>query len=67
MADGGRFQQAVWRQLDPEAYNRDGLSPTNRAVVGIVATSSMLAILETEPTVEDTVRSAILPLSERLT
>jgi voltage-gated potassium channel len=47
------FRHAVWRQVDPEAYEHDGLSPTNRAVVCIVALSSILAILETEPTVED--------------
>jgi voltage-gated potassium channel len=39
--------------VDPEAYEREGLSPANRAVVWIVALSSVLAILETEPTVED--------------
>ena len=47
-----RLRETVWRQVDPEAYERDGLSPTNRAVVWIVAVSSILAILETEPTVE---------------
>ena len=49
----GRLRHAVWRQVDPEAYERHGLSPTNRAVVWIVAVSSILAILETEPTVEN--------------
>jgi voltage-gated potassium channel len=39
--------------MDPEAYERDGLSTTNRAVVAVVAISSILAILETEPTVEN--------------
>ena len=53
MAEAGRLRQAIWRQVDPEAYQRDGLSPTNRAVVCIVAVSSIIAILETEPTVED--------------
>ncbi|MBV8737257.1 MAG: ion transporter [Alphaproteobacteria bacterium] len=47
-----RLRQAVWRQVDPRAYERDGLSPTNRAVVWIVTISSILAILETEPTIE---------------
>jgi len=42
----------VWRQVDPEGYEHDGLSPANRVVVWIVALSSFLAILETEPTVE---------------
>ncbi len=52
MARTRRLRQAVWRQVDPQAYERDGLSPTNRAVVWVVATSSILAILETEPTIE---------------
>lgn len=51
-ASGG-LRQTIWRQVDPEAYERNGLSPTNRAVVLIVGLSSILAILETEPTVED--------------
>jgi voltage-gated potassium channel len=47
-----RLRPAVWRQVDPEAYQRDGLSSTNRAIVWIVALSSVSAILETEPTIE---------------
>jgi voltage-gated potassium channel len=53
LAEPGRLRRAVWRQVDPEAYERDGLSPANRVVVWIVALSSILAILETEPTIED--------------
>jgi voltage-gated potassium channel len=53
MLKARRLRQTLWRQLDPEAYERDGLSPTNRAVVLIVAVSSVLAILETEPTIEE--------------
>ena len=53
LAVARRLRKALWRQVDPEAYERDGLSPTNRVVVWIVALSSILAILETEPTVED--------------
>jgi voltage-gated potassium channel len=45
------LRRAVWRQVDPEGYEREGLSLTNRAVVWIVALSSVLAVLETEPTV----------------
>jgi voltage-gated potassium channel len=48
-----RLRQTLWRQLDPEAYQRDGLSPTNIAVVWVVVISSFLAIVETEPVVED--------------
>jgi voltage-gated potassium channel len=47
------LRRIVWRQVDPEAYERDGLSPTNRVVVAIVTLSSLFAILETEPTVEN--------------
>jgi len=53
LAETARLRHAIWRQVDPEAYERQGLSPTNRAVVWIVAASSILAILETEPTVEN--------------
>ena len=53
MAEAGRLRRAIWRQVDPEAHERDGLSPTNQAVVWIVAVSSIMAILETEPTVEN--------------
>jgi voltage-gated potassium channel len=45
------LRRAVWRQVDPEGYEREGLSLTNRAVVWLVALSSALAVLETEPTV----------------
>ena len=48
-----RLRKATWRQVDPEAYEHNGLSSTNRAVVCLVAVSSILAILETEPTIED--------------
>ena len=53
LEEAGRLRRAIWHQVDPEAYERDGLSPTNRIVVWIVALSSILAILETEPTIED--------------
>jgi voltage-gated potassium channel len=52
LARATRLRQTVWRQVDPEAYEHDGLSLTNRAVVWLVAFSSVLAILETEPTIE---------------
>jgi voltage-gated potassium channel len=48
-----RLRQTFWHQLDPEAYERDGLSPTNVAVVWVVVLSSLLAIVETEPLVEN--------------
>src|SRR6266446_373722 len=48
-----RLRQTLWHQLDPEAYQRDGLSPTNIAVVWVVVLSSLLAIMETEPVIDD--------------
>ena len=48
-----RLRQILWHQLDPEAYEGDGLSPTNLAVVLVVVVSSFLAVVETEPVIED--------------
>jgi voltage-gated potassium channel len=53
VVEAKRLRKAIWRQVDPEAYERNGLSPTNRVVVFVVAVSSSLAILETEPTIDD--------------
>jgi voltage-gated potassium channel len=47
-----RLRNTLWRQLAPEAYDGDGLSPTNMLVVWVVVLSSLLALLETEPTIE---------------
>ena len=58
----GGLRRAIWRQVDPEAYERDGLSPTNRAVDCIDALSSILANLETEPTAEDMAPGALAGL-----
>ena len=43
-------------------YERNGLSPLNRAVVCVVALSSILAILETEPKIEDLAPRALARL-----
>jgi voltage-gated potassium channel len=48
-----RLRQIFWRQLDPEAYERDGLSPINMAVVCVVVLTSFLAVVETEPEIEE--------------
>jgi voltage-gated potassium channel len=45
-------RRALWRQLDPTAYERGGLSPVNKVVVFIVAVASLFAILDTEPAIE---------------
>jgi voltage-gated potassium channel len=47
-----RLRQILWHQLDPKAYQRDGLSPTNKAVIWIVVLSSFVAVVETEPLIE---------------
>jgi voltage-gated potassium channel len=44
------LRKAIWQQLDPAAY--EGLSPTNRAVLAVILISSLVAIIQTEPTVE---------------
>jgi voltage-gated potassium channel len=52
LASGTQLRQTVWRQVDPEAYQSEGLSLTNKVVVCVVALSSLVAVLETEPTIE---------------
>jgi voltage-gated potassium channel len=47
------LRKVVWRQLDPEAYERTGLSPVNKIIVWTVVFSSLAAVLETEPTIND--------------
>jgi voltage-gated potassium channel len=49
-----RLRETLWRQLDPKAYERDGLSSTNKVVVWVVVLSSLAAIVETEPAIEST-------------
>jgi voltage-gated potassium channel len=46
-------RQTLWRQLDPEAYERAGLSLANKIIVWTVAFSSLAAVFETEPTIQD--------------
>jgi voltage-gated potassium channel len=47
-----RLRQILWHQLDPKAYQGNGLSPANKAVVWVVAISSLIAVVETEPSIE---------------
>lgn len=44
-----RLRSALYRQLEPQAWRRAGLSPTNRALVALILASVGLAVLETEP------------------
>jgi voltage-gated potassium channel len=50
---GAGLRRALWRQLDPAAYEHEGLSPTNKLIVFIIMLSSIAAVVETEPTVEN--------------
>jgi hypothetical protein len=38
---GMGLRRAFWRQLDPEAYEHEGLSPTNKVIVLAVILSSI--------------------------
>jgi hypothetical protein len=49
---GRGLRRAFWRQLDPEAYEREGLSPTNKVILLTVIFLSIAAVVETEPVVE---------------
>jgi voltage-gated potassium channel len=55
----------VWQQVDPAAYDEEGLSPANRGVLCLILVSSLVAILQTEPTIEVLAPGAFA-LSERL-
>jgi voltage-gated potassium channel len=39
----------LYRQLDPAAWTKPGLSPVNRALVALIILATLLAIIETEP------------------
>jgi voltage-gated potassium channel len=47
-----RLRRFLWQQLDPEVYEREGLSLTNKFIVWVVVLSSLVAVVETEPAVE---------------
>ncbi|SDZ98014.1 potassium channel family protein [Rubrimonas cliftonensis] len=44
-----RLRSELYRQLEPQAWRRAGLSPVNRALVALILASVALAVLETEP------------------
>ncbi|PSJ40552.1 ion transporter [Allosphingosinicella deserti] len=48
-----RLRRRLHRQLDPAAWNRKGLSPTNRFLVLLIIAATLLAILRTEPMIAD--------------
>jgi len=43
------LRQRIHRQLDPEAWPRDGLSPANAAIAALILLCATIAILESEP------------------
>jgi len=45
------MRKEVWRQLDPAAH-KEGLSLANRGILCAILVSSLVAILQTEPTIE---------------
>src|SRR3974390_3224601 len=44
-------RNAIWRQLEPHANERRGLSIANKIIVGLILFSSLVAIFETEPSI----------------
>lgn len=49
MALFGNLRSASYRQLEPAAWPRSGLSPANRAVAAMIFASALATVLETEP------------------
>jgi voltage-gated potassium channel len=47
------IRRAVYRQLDPQAWGRHGLSPLNWFILGLVMVSIGFGIIATEPGVRD--------------
>ena len=45
-----RVRSFLFRQLDPEAWDHHGLSPTNWTIVCVIWASILFAVLATEPT-----------------
>lgn len=48
---GVRFRSRLAAELDPDLRREAGLSPLNRAIIGIILFSLLLVVLETEPSV----------------
>jgi hypothetical protein len=58
MAEGGLLRMSlgelrlrVYRQLEPTAWPRQGLSPTNLLLAVLIVIAVAAAVLETEPTI----------------
>ena len=43
------LRRRIWRQLDPDAWTGEGISPVNRAILALVFVSILLSVLHTEP------------------
>lgn len=50
---GASFRGRVYRQLEPRAWPRPGLSPVNKAIVLFILLATAVAIAETEPVLYD--------------
>ena len=50
---GDRLRRRVYRQLEPVAWGRNGLSPLNRFLFTLISIAVIAAILETEPMISD--------------
>ena len=45
------FRKTLYRQLEPKAWRRKGLSPTNHFLVYLIVIAVVVAVLDTEPVV----------------
>lgn len=52
-----RLRKQVYRQLEPGAWGKKGLSPSNYLVIIAVLSSVLLAVLETEPTLYEPLKN----------
>jgi voltage-gated potassium channel len=59
-----RLRHALWEQLDPSAYEADGISPLNKALIALILFASTAAILETEPVLQTMAPRAFASLEQ---
>ncbi len=49
---GSGLRARLYRQLEPRAWGRKGLSPTNHAIAWLILFAALVGILQTEPELE---------------
>lgn len=54
MSDSSSMRRTLYRQLEPRAWGRPGLSPVNAALVLAILAATAAAIIETEPSISAT-------------